>query len=126
MLDESELAALVRHAPNQYRAGVTLLAYSGLRLSEALGLRWRDVDLVAGEFHVREQLQPARGERRARHVSRLKSDASYRTLPLFPAVGHELVELLELELAAGRGRAEDPVLCSRVGTWPQRVPTPSA
>ena len=109
----------MRHAaelPAAYRAGVTLLAYSGLRVSEALGLRWCDVDLVENELHVRGQLQPRRGKRDVRRVERLKSDAGARVVVLFPAVAAELVRLLELELAAGRGDADDPLLCSRRGT----------
>jgi integrase len=119
VLDERELAALVRGAaelPAAYRAGVALLAYSGLRLSEALGLRWCDVDLVENELHVRGQLQPRRGKRDARRVERLKSEAGARVVVIFPAVASEVVRLLELELAAGRGNAGDPVLCSRRGT----------
>jgi integrase len=119
VLDELELAALVRAAadlPAAYRTGVALLAYSGLRLSEALGLRWGDIDLVENELHVRGQLQPRRGDRDVRWVPRLKSQAGARTVVLFPAVERELVRLLALELAAGRGRDTDPVLCSRRGT----------
>jgi integrase len=116
VLDELELAALVRHAREPYRASVTLLAYTGLRLSEALGLRWHDVDLVEGELRVRGQLQPARRTRPARRVERLKSDAGERAVPIFPAVERALVALLERELEAGRGRDDDPVLCSRRGT----------
>jgi integrase len=37
-------------------------------------------------------------------------------VPIFPALERELVALLERELEAGRGRDDDPVLCSRVGT----------
>ena len=39
VLDEAELELLVRHASAGYRPVVTLLAYTGLRISEALGLR---------------------------------------------------------------------------------------
>lgn len=95
---------------------MTLLAYSGLRLSEALGLRWCDVDLAENELHVRRHLQPRRGDRDVRWVERLKSGAGARVVVIFPAVANELVRLLDFELAAGRGGPDDPVLCSRRGT----------
>jgi integrase len=46
----------------------------------------------------------------------LRSGASYRTVPLFPAAERMLVELLASELAVGRGGDDDLVLCSRAGT----------
>jgi integrase len=109
-LDEQDLAALVRHAPDGYRAVVTLLAFSGLRVSEALGLRWRHVRLVDGELDVREQLQAGRGGRETKIVERLKSDASYRTVPIFPALEEALAVLLERRLAELRanGGGVDP------------------
>ena len=115
VLDEAELALLVNHASDFWRPAVTLVAYTGLRLSEALGLRWAEVDLVDGELHVRRQLQRQRRERPTAVVDRLKSRASYRTVPIFPAVEAELVRLLEHELAAGRGRPDDLVFCTRNG-----------
>ena len=42
---------------------------------EALGLRWRHVDLVDGELDVRGQLQTGRRDRATRIVGRLKSEA---------------------------------------------------
>ena len=38
-----------------------LLGTSGLRIGEALGLRWSDVDLIAGRLQVRRALQRQRG-----------------------------------------------------------------
>ena len=84
VLDEAELAAVVRHAVDPYRSAVIVLAYTGLRLSEALGLTWGDIDLVAGELHVREQFTPTRGDRKARRVARLKptpATGRYRCSP---------------------------------------------
>jgi integrase len=49
-------------------------------------------------------------------IDRLKSAAGERVVPVFPAVEKALVAHLEAELAAGRGRDDDPVLCSRAGT----------
>ena len=115
VLDEAELATIVRHARPHYRGVVTLLAYTGLRLSEALGLRWCDVDLVEGELHVRGQLQPASGDRPVRWVPLLKSVASARIVPLFPAVMAILVDQLAAEQAAGRAADTGLVFCSRTG-----------
>jgi site-specific recombinase XerD len=112
VLDETELAALVRHAIGGYGPAVTLLAYTGLRISEVLGLRWADVDFVEGELRVRSQLLPARKDRPARLVP-LKTKASERDMPLFPAVENALAELLERELAAGRGQEADLVFTTQ-------------
>jgi integrase len=114
VLDETELAALVRHATGGCGPAVTLLAYTGLRISEVLGLRWADVDFVEGELRVRSQLLPARKDRPARLVP-LKTKASERDMPLFPAVENALAELLERELAAGRGQEADLVFTTRSG-----------
>lgn len=48
------------------------------------------------------------------------ADQSGRTAPIFPAVEAELVGLLERELATGRGRPDDLVLCTRQGRPHQR------
>jgi integrase len=114
VLDENELAALVRHAIGGYGPAVTLLAYTGLRVSEVLGLRWADVDFVEGEMRVRSQLLPARKDRPAR-LAPLKTKASERDVPMFPAVENALAELLERELAAGRGQEADLVFATRSG-----------
>lgn len=115
LLDERELAALVRHTAPPYHAVLVVLAYTGLRLSEALGLRWQDIDLVAGELRVRSQLSMARRGKPAKLVP-LKTAASERNVPLMPAVERAIVEHLSQEQRAGRGRAEDFVFVSRYGT----------
>lgn len=115
ILDEAELAALARHASDQYRAVVAVLAYTGLRLSEALGLRWQDVDFVECELRVRAQLSLARRGKPARLVP-LKTAASERDVPMMPAVERALVEHLAAGQRAGRGRDGDLVFVSRRGT----------
>src|SRR5262245_17970153 len=111
VLTEIELAAFCRHAPVYYRPAVTTLAYTGLRISEVLGLRWCDIDFVEGELHVRGQLSRATKDRPAKLVH-TKTLASERTVPLWPAVEQTLIELLEAEQHAGRGRDSDLVFCS--------------
>jgi integrase len=115
VLDETALAALVRHAPDYHRPAVTLLAFSGLRISEALGLTWECIDFVEGELHVRGQLSRPTKAKPSRLVD-AKTEASVRTVPLWPAVEEMLVRLLADEQRAGRGRDRDFVFCTRRGT----------
>jgi len=52
------------------RVLIATALYTGLRISELLGLIWDDVDLRAGMLHVRAQLSRARGGARARPTHR--------------------------------------------------------
>jgi integrase len=113
VLDEGELELLARHASDGYRPVVTTLAFTGLRISEVLGLRWRDVDCVEGELYVGGQLSLGSGTRPARRVELLKTEASERYVPIFPAVERELARLRNAEEAAGRGGDDDLVFLTR-------------
>lgn len=55
-LTETDLWALVDAASDDRRAFVGVLAFAGLRASEALGLTWADVDLDGRVLRVRWQL----------------------------------------------------------------------
>jgi len=55
-LTEVDLWRLLDAATDDRRAHVGLLAFAGLRVSEALGLAWSDVDFHTGVLHVRRQL----------------------------------------------------------------------
>ena len=47
-LTDDEIATLLDATTGRYHTLVALLLFSGLRISEALGLVWRDVDLASG------------------------------------------------------------------------------
>ena len=75
----------------------------GLRLGEALGLRWVDVDLERGQLHVRQALQRVGGELR---FVEPKSEQSRRTVAL-PEVATAILKRhrtthLEERLKTGR------------------------
>jgi integrase len=71
----------------RYRALVYLGAYCGLRLGEALGLRWRRVDLLPRRLEVAEQLVEHGG---SLTLGRLKTAASRRVVAIPGFVADEL------------------------------------
>jgi integrase len=83
-LSPAELDALLSNMGTTFRPVAATCAYAGLRLSEALGLRWADLDLGDATLTVGAQLGP-RGERVP-----LKTAASAATVPMLPALVTEL------------------------------------
>ncbi len=74
-LSETQLAQLLKAVPIKYRAFFTLLALSGVRCGEALGLTWADVDFADREFHVKRAIW--RGK-----PTTPKTEASLRDRPM--------------------------------------------
>jgi len=75
----------------RYRTLVATAIYTGLRISELLGLLWSDFDLDHGELHVNAQLSRARRGTPSRRVS-LKTPAAYRDVPLAPQLVSRLLD----------------------------------
>ena len=105
ILEGADLAKLLDHA-DAWRVLFEFLAYTGLRIGEALGVRWCEVDFEAGLLHVRQQLS------RHRTLKHLKTDAGRRDVVLAPAV----VRLLrERWLASPYKTADHLVFCKASG-----------
>ncbi len=82
--------------------------FTGIRPSELLGLRWRDIDFAAGLIHVRQQLC-----RKTRVLVPTKTEAGVRDVPIPP----ELVSLLRAHRLASHFSQDDEfVFCSSAGT----------
>jgi integrase len=78
-----EVGRLIKAAEGtRIEALLPLLAYTGLRVGEALGLRWQDVDLDAELLHVRQ----VRKQREEKDYGLPKTDRSRRTVDLAPAL----------------------------------------
>jgi integrase len=84
-LDTSEVACLLAEMSDTLRPIAASCAYAGLRISEALGLIWADVDFDAKLIHVRRQLD---ADGTIRNVT--KTAASKAEVPLLPALEREL------------------------------------
>jgi integrase len=62
VLNPAQAAALLAQARGtEFEAPITTALYSGLRLGELRGLRWRDLDLDAGRLSVVQSLQKVPG-----------------------------------------------------------------
>lgn len=94
---EKELAEFLDHAKglnhrNEYFLAVNLLLGTGLRVNEALGLTWDDVDLLNGTISVNKQLLYLnRNGNSHMCVGKPKTDSGCRIVPL----STELVEQLK-------------------------------
>jgi integrase len=92
--------------PQGWRLFFELLAHTGLRISEAIGLTWAHLDLGdRPRVEVREQVY--RGQRR-----RLKSHDARRDVPLSPGMAERLLR----HRRDTYGGDESPVFPSAVGT----------
>ena len=97
-MTRAELATLMAEIPDRWLLLFELLAKTGLRISEALGLDWSDVDF--GKLTLRVRRQYYRGDLR-----QLKTHSGRRDLPLSPGLARRLWK------AQGTG----PVFCTRDG-----------
>jgi integrase len=102
-MTREQLSRLLAALPDDWRLLFEFLAHTGLRISEAAGLTWADVEF--GERpRVRVRQQDCRGE-----VDALKSEYSLRDLPLSPAMARRLWA------ARGRGAGAERVFTSARG-----------
>ncbi len=90
VLGREEAGRLLDCCPPQGRLQVETALYTGLRISELLGLTWADVDLAAGLIRIRAQLSRAHREEPALRVPP-KTPASVREIPLLPQLADRLV-----------------------------------
>lgn len=108
ILAREEIATLLDATASEHRPLIATLTFAGLRVSEALGLRWGDLDLDRGYLHVRGQLDHATRER-----ATTKTTSSTRAVILMPALGRMLAAH---RLASKFSADTDPVFATAVGT----------
>lgn len=102
---------LVEAGKSRWAPFFHLLVGTGLRPSEALALRWRDVDLAAGTLTVRRSVQWDKDKRK--HVfNEPKTRSSRRTVPLPYGLTRILAEHME---SVGGAKPDDLVFTTRNG-----------
>lgn len=105
-LTPEELAALIEATPPQWRLFVRFLGHTGLRIGEAVALRWEHIDLGRRRVLVRERIY--RGT-----VDGPKSRYGRRDVPLSPGMAQDLWDHRKSSLHAAD---QDPVFASQTGT----------
>jgi integrase len=112
VLGRAEIERLLAACAPRDRLMLATVLYTGLRISEMLGLVWDDIDLAAGVIHVRAQLSRAHRGLPARRVAP-KTPASVRDVPLVP----QLARLLSAHKQRSRfARGADWVFATARGT----------
>jgi integrase len=104
-LTEHELARLLDEVPREWRLFVEFLAHTGLRFSEAIGIRWSDIDVEGQRLRVRRRLYHG--------VDAPKSRYGRRDIPLAPRM---LDALQQQRRSSSYGDEDDPVFATRAGT----------
>ena len=108
VLDRDEVARLLDAAPEGLgRCLLRVLAEGGLRISEALGLRWADLDLAAEPPRLRVERRIVDGD-----VDVPKSSFGRRTVPLTRQAAREL---RAWRLASPWSLDTDSVFCDELG-----------
>ena len=112
VLGRAEIERLLGICTPRDRLMLATVLYTGLRISELLGLIWDDIDFTAGVIHVRAQLSRAHRGAPARRVAP-KTPASVRDVPLVA----QLARLLSVRREQSRfARGGDWVFATARGT----------
>lgn len=108
-LSRAQIAALDAQLDPRDRLLILLLRWTGLRISEALGLRWEDLDRAEDGpvLHVRRQWQDGR------LVECAKTPAGIRSVAIVPSLERALEAARR---AATFDRPRDPIFATRRGT----------
>src|SRR5207244_10685734 len=84
ILDIGQMGALLSKLAPLERTAVLLAATTGLRISELLALKWKDVDFLGKEMHVTRAIY-------RQVVGRCKTENSQKPMPLDDCTVQDLV-----------------------------------
>ena len=102
-LTEDEITRLIAQIPENHRLFVRFLVHSGLRISEAIGLQWRDFDLDARRFRVQRRIYQGTDDPKSRF--------GCREIPLSPRMADDLARSMP-----AKALPEAPVFTTSIGT----------
>lgn len=98
MLTENERGNYLNEAIEKYQAVIAVMLLAGLRISEALGLQWGDIDWEAHELHVARQVDPIKRRTGVVTFTDTKTEQAVRSVPM----SDELEQILRRHMKAVR------------------------
>lgn len=97
---EEEISRTYSNGALVYRFApiITLLMYTGLRISEALALTWDDIDFSENLININKSIiyMPVNGKHETIIQNSLKTDSSMRVLPMSNKAREALIKLKEM------------------------------
>jgi integrase len=105
MIAGDDFGKLLKEVDEPYRMMIGLIAATGLRVGELLGLRWRALDLEVGTLNVRESVYEGK-------TQQPKTQKARRTIPLGP---HAIALLKDHRDRSTRKSADDLVFPNKSG-----------
>jgi integrase len=103
-------------ADDRFRPVFAAMAFAGLRVGEAMGLQWRNVDFAENTLTIDGKIN-----NRGVYEPWAKTEASEATLTMLPALKRELAEHRKRQAAKGFGLvAPDAFVFINVGRWGDR------
>jgi integrase len=118
ILSREDIGKLLAGSPTRYRTILATAVLTGMRLSELLGLQWRDVDFAAGVLHVRRQAD-RKGEMVEPKTPQAKRDVVLPTTLAKTLREHKMESRFkgdaDLVFPTGTGRAQNGRNVSRRG-----------
>jgi integrase len=102
---------------NRLYVAIKLIAETGLRRGEALGLRWEDIDFEKGKIHVRHTLARSKN---GLYLTPPKTKASRRVLDIAPSLAdllrsHKIAQDEEARSAANKFLNKEFIFATRTG-----------
>lgn len=104
VLTVSQQQRLIRYLKDNFsfrNLGLLICLHSGLRIGEICGLQWKDLDIIAGEIHVRKTVSRiwiCDGEERSYTLSvgSPKTSSSVRDIPITKALAETIRPLRKI------------------------------
>lgn len=121
--DQAQLNLFLKEAKSSPAEPAFILAATyGLRRSEAAGLRWQAIDFSAGTILINHTAISSNGK--VTYSDRVKTNSSYRTLPLMQGMREYLLQLRqrqhEMQLRYGSDYHSSDYVCRRDNGKPLR------